>query len=156
MSLIVPQDVERLSNGNTLITDAGNNRVIEVDTDKNIVWNYTVTDYPYDAERLDNGNTLITDSGAHNLIEVDSDGNIVWNCSAKILFFDVEVLEPPSPEDDIDDLIDDIEDMLDETRKCPIIAPTTSRLIVKRKGKSITRKIPKPIILVDTREQPIF
>jgi len=51
--------------------------------------------------------------------------------------------------------IADIE-MLDETRECPIVAPTTSRLIVKRKGQSITRKIPKPIVLVDTREQLPF
>jgi ERCC4-type nuclease len=34
-----------------------------------------------------------------------------------------------------------------------ITAPTTSRLVVKRNGHSITRKIPKPVVLVDTREQ---
>ena len=33
------------------------------------------------------------------------------------------------------------------------VAPTRSRLIVKREGHSITRKIPKPVVLVDTREQ---
>ena len=54
-----------------------------------------------------------------------------------------------SCKDEIDD-----EDIFDETRKCPVcVAPTTNRLIVKRKGHSITRKIPKPIVLVDTREQ---
>ena len=54
-----------------------------------------------------------------------------------------------SCKDEIDD-----EDIFDETRKCPVcVAPTTNRLIVKRKGHSITRKIPKSIVLVDTREQ---
>lgn len=33
------------------------------------------------------------------------------------------------------------------------VAPTTSRLLVKRGGSSITGKIPKPIAIVDTREQ---
>lgn len=34
--------------------------------------------------------------------------------------------------------------------------PPTGRLIVKRAGHSITRKIPKPIVLVDTREKYPF
>lgn len=36
------------------------------------------------------------------------------------------------------------------------VPPTSSRLLVKRGGKSITGKIPKPIVLVDTREQNPF
>lgn len=45
-------------------------------------------------------------------------------------------------------------DILGEKRKFRVrTAPTTSRLIVKRNGHSITRKIPKPVVLVDTREQ---
>jgi ERCC4-type nuclease len=35
-------------------------------------------------------------------------------------------------------------------------APPTTRLIVKRGGHSITKQIPKPIILVDTREKHPF
>ena len=35
-------------------------------------------------------------------------------------------------------------------------APPTGRLIVKRNGHSITRQIPKPVILVDTREKYPF
>jgi len=35
-------------------------------------------------------------------------------------------------------------------------APPTRRLIVKRNGHSITRQIPKPIVLVDTREKYPF
>ena len=45
-------------------------------------------------------------------------------------------------------------DILGEKRQYRVCtAPTTSRLIVKRNGHSITRKIPKPVVLVDTREQ---
>jgi ERCC4-type nuclease len=33
------------------------------------------------------------------------------------------------------------------------VPPTSSRLIVKRGGSSITRQVPKPVVLVDTREQ---
>ena len=35
-------------------------------------------------------------------------------------------------------------------------APPTGRLIVKRGGHSITRQIPKPVVLIDTREQYPF
>ena len=46
------------------------------------------------------------------------------------------------------------EDILVEKRECKVcVAPTKSRLIVKRNGHSITRKIPKPFVLVDTREK---
>jgi len=36
------------------------------------------------------------------------------------------------------------------------VDPTSSRLIIKRDGHSITRQIPKPVILIDTREKLPF
>ncbi|MYM92552.1 ERCC4 domain-containing protein [Duganella vulcania] len=36
------------------------------------------------------------------------------------------------------------------------VAPTKSRLIVTRGGSAITSKVPKPVVLVDTREQMPF
>ncbi|HZW84204.1 MAG TPA: ERCC4 domain-containing protein [Candidatus Deferrimicrobium sp.] len=36
------------------------------------------------------------------------------------------------------------------------VPPPSKRLIVKRDGSSITRQIPKPVVLVDTREQHPF
>ncbi len=60
----------------TLITEI--DRVIEVDSDGNIVWEVTGLDFPVDVERLENGNTLIVESYEHRVIEVDSFGNIVW------------------------------------------------------------------------------
>ena len=62
----------------TLITDNGNNRVIEIDTNGLIIWQITVND-PFDAERLANGNTLIVERNYPNpsrVIEVEEDGTI--------------------------------------------------------------------------------
>jgi ERCC4-type nuclease len=54
-------------------------------------------------------------------------------------------------ETDIEE-IESIED--DEDEQYPrFVPPTSTRLQVKRDGHSITRKIPKPVVLVDTREQ---
>ena len=36
------------------------------------------------------------------------------------------------------------------------VPPPSKRLIVKRNGSSITRQIPKPVVLIDTREQNPF
>jgi len=51
------------------------------------------------------------------------------------------------------DATDDGHFLVKKRRYKVITAPTTSRLVVKRNGQSITRKIPKPVVLVDTREQ---
>lgn len=52
---------------------------------------------------------------------------------------------------------DSIEDDAIESVSCPNpVAPPSGRLIVKRNGHSITRQIPKPIVLVDTREKYPF
>ncbi len=48
-----PRDVDRLPNGNTLITDTGNNRVVEVAPNGTVVWEYeTAEPNPYDVERV--------------------------------------------------------------------------------------------------------
>ena len=61
-----------------LITDQGNNRIIEVTLDKDIVWQYpgantNASDQlngPNSAEVLENGNVLIADQGNNRAIEV--------------------------------------------------------------------------------------
>jgi hypothetical protein len=70
-----PRDADRLSSGNTLITDSRHNRIIEVTPTGQVVWEYDNLELPYDADRLSNGNTLIA-SGL--VIEVDAAGTIVW------------------------------------------------------------------------------
>ena len=50
-----PRDADRLSNGNTLVTDTLNHRIIEVTPSGRIVWEYYATWGPYDAERISRG-----------------------------------------------------------------------------------------------------
>ncbi|MFB6127718.1 MAG: aryl-sulfate sulfotransferase [Halolamina sp.] len=50
-----PRDADRLPNGNTLIVDSLNHRVIEVTPDGKVVWEYYATWGPYDAERIGTG-----------------------------------------------------------------------------------------------------
>ncbi|WP_018256496.1 aryl-sulfate sulfotransferase [Halomicrobium katesii] len=54
-SLKWPRDADRLPNGNTLIVDSLNHRVIEVTPTGEIVWEYYATWGPYDAERRGTG-----------------------------------------------------------------------------------------------------
>lgn len=87
-NLCFPQKAVRLANGNTLISDMGHCRVIEVTPARRIVWQYGTTSItgigpnklmnPYSAVRLANGNTLIADSGKHFVIEVTPAKRIVW------------------------------------------------------------------------------
>jgi hypothetical protein len=73
-----PRDADRLSNGNTLITDSRHDRIIEVTPTGQVVWEYDDLELPYDADRLSNGNTLISGSPGGGVIEVDFSGAIVW------------------------------------------------------------------------------
>lgn len=80
-----PCDVERLANGNTLITDAGDetgagSEIIEVDVLGNIVWQYGEgLCFAHSAKRLKNGNTLIADTTNNRVIEVSPDKKIVFS-----------------------------------------------------------------------------
>jgi hypothetical protein len=51
-----PRDANRLPNGNTLITDSLNHRVIEVTPDGRVVWETTARWAPFSAERVAHGN----------------------------------------------------------------------------------------------------
>lgn len=79
-----PCDVERLENGNTIITDAGDetgygSEVLEIDNSGQIVWSYSKgLRFAHSAKRLKNGNTLISDTTNNRVIEVDCEGNIIF------------------------------------------------------------------------------
>jgi hypothetical protein len=79
-NLSSPHDAERLPTGNTLITEHGKERVIEVNSNGDIVWECRPLgdNLLMDADRLDNGNTLISDYNLGHVIEVNSIGDIVW------------------------------------------------------------------------------
>ncbi|MFC4357634.1 hypothetical protein ACFO0N_06680 [Halobium salinum] len=50
-----PRDADRLENGNTLITDSLNGRIVEVNESGATVWSYKTEYVPYEAERLPEG-----------------------------------------------------------------------------------------------------
>lgn len=81
----------RLKNGNTLVTLTHGNKIVEMDSEGNVVWeanNQNVEGAPFadpcGAQRLPNGNTVIASYGAKKgirLFEIDQDKNIVWTMS---------------------------------------------------------------------------
>lgn len=71
-----------LNNGNIIIADSENNRIVEINyTTKRIEWLYQGgLDWPRDADELPNGNILITDSLHNRVIEVNKEiKKIVWS-----------------------------------------------------------------------------
>ena len=80
-----PCDVERLANGNTLISDAGaatgeGSEIIEVDPLGQVVWRFDQgLHFAHSAKRLGNGNTLITDTNHNRVIEVSPARAIVFS-----------------------------------------------------------------------------
>jgi len=85
--LNTPVQATWLPNAHVLITDQGNQRVIEVTMLRSIVWQYGMTgisgtgpnqlNNPNSAELLANGHILISDENNNRAIEVDRDHNIV-------------------------------------------------------------------------------
>ena len=69
----------RQPGGRTLITDAGNSRIVETDESGNVFWQFITTTQPGSnlsplptrAVRLANGHTLISDQFNPQVIEVD-------------------------------------------------------------------------------------
>ena len=90
-----PWKAERLSNGNTLIADAGKNRVYEVDPGGKEIWavDNLGPEKPelFDAlgpvycQRLDDGNTLISIRGLSKIVEVDPKGKVVWEVGSELV-----------------------------------------------------------------------
>jgi hypothetical protein len=78
-----------LPNTHVLITDQGNQRVIEVTLAKQIVWQYGTTgvsgdganqlNNPNSAELLANGHILIADENNNRVVEVNRQHQIVWS-----------------------------------------------------------------------------
>jgi hypothetical protein len=69
--------IEVLPNGNALVPELGNNRVVEYDPDGKTVREFTV-EQPIAAVRLPNGHTLVTSMTQHRAIELDRTGKEVW------------------------------------------------------------------------------
>jgi hypothetical protein len=81
----LPSGIERLPNGNTLITESGsmsqpNARVIEVDSNEHLVWAYVRSDikWAHTARRTPDGTTVITATDSSRVLEVNARGDVVW------------------------------------------------------------------------------
>lgn len=76
----------KLDNGNVLIHDTCNKRVIEVAPDHEIVWEFSegmVSNYQGMAQRLPDGNTVITDTYRTIAFCVTSRGIVLWEVYIK-------------------------------------------------------------------------
>jgi len=88
--LNAPVQCTYLPNTDVLITDQGNNRIIEVTKEKTIVWEYPgpntnpsdQLDSPNSAELLANSHVLIADENNNRVIEVTRDHQIVKTFTA--------------------------------------------------------------------------
>ena len=88
-----PHNADRLADGNTIIADSHNDRILEVSPAGSIAWLYASgLDWPRDADRLASGNTLVNDSGNFRIIEVTSGGSVVWEYSTTDLSYDSDRL----------------------------------------------------------------
>ena len=86
-----------LDNGNIIIADSQNNRIIEVNkTTKEIVWQYDEgLRWPRDADELENNRLLITDCFNNRIIEIDKTSKeILWKYSRNtIIPYEADMLE---------------------------------------------------------------
>ncbi len=90
-----PWKAQRLENGNTLIADAGTNRVFEVNQNGEEVWaaDHLGPETPelFDAlgpvfcQRLENGNTLVSVRGLSKVVELNRESNVVWEIGPDIV-----------------------------------------------------------------------
>ena len=74
-------DVQRLANGNTLVTSL--DRVEEVTPAGKVVWRWTGPAQVFGARRLENGNTLIAILGDAGVIEITPTKKVVWQYVVK-------------------------------------------------------------------------
>jgi len=79
-SLSWPRDADRLPNGNTLVGDSSNNRVIEVAPDGEVVWEVYTPWLVYDVERVqygdEAGGPTIADQNATGAVNLHADRDV--------------------------------------------------------------------------------
>jgi hypothetical protein len=95
LNLKWPWKAQRLENGNTLIADAGLNRVFEVNAEKQEVWaieNLGPEENelfdglgPVYVQRIKNGNTLVSIRGTSQILELDASGAVVWEVGNELV-----------------------------------------------------------------------
>lgn len=71
-------NIDILSNGNVLVPDFQQQRVVEYDTSGTMV-NQFATPWPSSAQRLPNGNTLVASQNTQRVVEYNRSGQEVWS-----------------------------------------------------------------------------
>ena len=79
-SLNWPRDADRLPNGNTLVTDSLNHRVVEVTPEGEVVWEYYAPWGTYEAERVETGD----ESSGPTMRDQGVEGEFSLNGSAAV------------------------------------------------------------------------
>lgn len=88
-----PHNGKILSNGNLLVCDSGNDRVVEINQDDRIIWSFSdMLAWPRDASELKNGNILISSSQSGDVLEVTRSGDVAWSVSGIDLPYTAERL----------------------------------------------------------------
>ncbi|RLM56846.1 ArsR family transcriptional regulator [Halobellus sp. Atlit-31R] len=89
-SLNWPRDADRLPNGNTLVTDTLNHRVMELTPTGEVVWEYYATWGPYDAERIGTGpessGPTIRDLNASGTYAITGSANLTAGTNGSVGF----------------------------------------------------------------------
>ncbi len=82
---------QRLDDGNTMVAESGNGRIVEVDKDGKIVHEIPLTiDHPNAhrdtrmARKLENGHYLVCHEGDGKVREYDKDGKVVWTYALEL------------------------------------------------------------------------
>jgi hypothetical protein len=85
-----PRDADRLPNGNTLVTDSNNQRVIEVTPEGEIVWEFYAPWAPYDAARVqleeESSGPTIADQNAEGQYDVTGSAGLTPGTGDRLTF----------------------------------------------------------------------
>lgn len=73
-----PTNVQRLDDGNTLLTLAEPGLLVELSPEKEVVWRLEVEGRPTTAQRLDDGRTLVCLQFGRRVVEFDRNGEVLW------------------------------------------------------------------------------
>ena len=73
-----PFDADRLANGNTIVADSSNNRLVEFGPDGKIVWKKDDLPFPNNVFRLNDGRTLYTTYTSGVVAMLNVDGEEIW------------------------------------------------------------------------------